>query len=66
MFLRGSPEYENARAVHNGACRNIFPLLIVKPLNSEDVSVIVNVAVKYGIELRVQSSRNSGRENSGR
>ena len=59
MFLRGSPEYENARAVHNGACRNIFPLLIVKPRNSEDVSAIVTVAVKYGIELSVRSGGHS-------
>ena len=59
VFLRGSPEYESARAVHNGACRNIFPLLITKPLVTEDVSVIVKTSVKYNIALSVRSGGHS-------
>ena len=59
VFLRGSPEYESARAVHNGACRNIFPLLITKPLVTEDVSAIVKTSVKYNIALSVRSGGHS-------
>lgn len=59
IFLRGSPDYETARPVHNGACRFIFPLLIVKPLNTEDVATTVRIASKYGIELSVRSGGHS-------
>ncbi len=59
VFLRGSPDYEVARPVHNGACRFIFPLLIVKPLNTHDVATTVRTAVKYGIELSVRSGGHS-------
>ena len=59
VFLRGSPEYESARIVHNGACRNIFPLLITKPLIDEDVSAIVKTSVKYNIALSVRSGGHS-------
>ena len=59
VFLRGSPEYESARIVHNGACRNIFPLLITKPLIDEDVSAIVKTSVKYNITLSVRSGGHS-------
>ena len=59
VFLRGSPEYESARIVHNGACRNIFPLLITKPLIDEDVSAIVKTSMKYNITLSVRSGGHS-------
>ena len=58
-FLRGSPDYERFRPVHNGACRDIFPLLIVKPRNSEDVAATVKISVKYNIELSVRSGGHS-------
>ena len=55
VFLRGSPDYETARPVHNGGCRHIYPLLIVKPLSTEDVASTVRLARQYGVELSVRS-----------
>ena len=43
VFIRGSPDYELARPVHNGGCRHIFPLLIVKPLSTQEVSEAVKI-----------------------
>ena len=59
VLLRGSPDYEVARPVHNGGCRHIFPLLIVKPLSTEDVASAVRISRKYGIELSVRSGGHS-------
>jgi hypothetical protein len=59
VYLKGSPEYEIARPVHNGACRNIYPLMIVRPFYTEDVSVTVEVSVSYGLELSVRSGGHS-------
>lgn len=59
VFLRGSPDYELARPVHNGGCRHIFPLLIVKPLSTQDVSHAVKIAKAYGAELSVRSGGHS-------
>ena len=59
VFIRGSPDYETARAVHNGACRNIFPLMVVKPLETEDVAKAVRFATKYHIETSVRSGGHS-------
>ena len=59
VFLRGSPDYELARPVHNGGCRHIFPLLIVKPLNTQEVSHAVKIAKAYGAELSVRSGGHS-------
>ncbi len=59
VYLRGSPEYESARPVHNGACRAIYPLLITVPMNTEDVSLIVRVANYYGLELSKRSGGHS-------
>ena len=57
--VRGSPEYEISRPVHNGLCRDIYPLLIVKPFDTEDVASCVKIAVKYGIEISVRSGGHS-------
>ena len=59
VFLRGSPDYETARPVHNGLCRNIYPLMIVKPLNSEDVANAVKMAVKFNLEISVRGGGHS-------
>lgn len=59
VFLRGSPDYETARPVHNGACRHIFPLVIVKPMNTDDVSATVRLAVYHGLELSVRGGGHS-------
>ena len=59
VFYRGSPDYEFARPVHNGGCRNIFPLMIVKPLQTEDVAATVKFAVKKGLEISVRSGGHS-------
>ena len=59
VYFRGSPDYETARPVHNGLCRDIYPLLIVKPLDSKDVSYAVKIATKYGIEISVRSGGHS-------
>ena len=59
VHLRGSPEYETSRPVHNGLCRDIYPLLIVKPFDTEDVAACVKIATKYGIELSVRSGGHS-------
>jgi hypothetical protein len=59
VYLRGSPEYETARPVHNGACRDIYPLMIVRPKTTEDVSVTVQVTVSSGLELSVRSGGHS-------
>ena len=59
VFLRGSPDYETARPVHNGGCRHIYPLIIVKPLSTEDVALTVRLARQYGVELSVRSGGHS-------
>ena len=59
VFLRGSPDYETARPVHNGLCKNIYPLMIVKPLNSEDVANAVKMAVKFNLEISVRGGGHS-------
>ena len=59
VFLRGSPDYETARPVHNGACRHIFPLVIVKPMNTDDVSATVRLATYHGLELSVRGGGHS-------
>ena len=59
VFLRGSPDYETARPVHNGLCKNIYPLMIVKPLNSEDVAIAVKMAVKFNLEISVRGGGHS-------
>ena len=59
VYLRGSPEYESARAVHNGACRAIYPLLITTPRSTSDVSVLVRTASKYNLEISVRSGGHS-------
>lgn len=59
VFLRGEIDYEEARAVHNGVCRHIFPLLIVKPRSTRDVSKTVLFAKKNGIEMSVRSGGHS-------
>lgn len=57
--VRGSPEYELARPVHNGICRAIFPKLIVKPIGTDDVSAIVRIAHKYDMDFSVRSGGHS-------
>ena len=59
VFLRGSPDYETARPVHNGLCKDIFPLMIIKPLSTEDVSKVVQTAAYYGVEISVRSGGHS-------
>ena len=59
VFLRGSPDYETARPVHNGLCKDIYPLMIIKPLSTEDVSKVVQTAVYYGVEISVRSGGHS-------
>lgn len=59
VFLRGSPDYETARPVHNGLCKNIYPLMIVKPINTEDVARAVQTAVKFNIEISVRGGGHS-------
>ena len=59
VLFRGSPDYEISRAVHNGACRNIFPLLLVKPFSTQDVAVAVKFAIYYGLQISVRSGGHS-------
>ena len=59
VLYRGSPDYETARAVHNGACRNIFPLILVKPLSTQDVAVAVKFSIYYDLKLSVRSGGHS-------
>ena len=59
VFLRGSPDYETARPVHNGLCRDIYPLLIVKPLDFKDVSAAVKMATKNDFKISVRSGGHS-------
>ena len=59
FLFRGSPDYEISRAVHNGACRNIFPLLLVKPFSTQDVAVAVKFAIYYDLKISVRSGGHS-------
>ena len=59
VLFRGSPDFETARAVHNGGCRNIYPLILVKPLSTQDVSVAVKFAVYYDLKISVRSGGHS-------
>ena len=59
VFVKGTHGYNNYRAVHNGACRHIYPALIARPLNTYDVSNIVKIANKYKIEISVRSGGHS-------
>ena len=59
VFTRGSPDYETSRPVHNGNCRGIYPLMIVRPKSTQDVSKAVRFAVSYGLEISVRSGGHS-------
>ena len=59
VFLRGSEGYDITRPVHNGACRNIFPLAVVRPWSTEDVAKVVQFATKYGYNFSVRSGGHS-------
>ena len=48
---RGTPEYEEFRLGYNGACRSLFPKVILRPETTEDVAVAVKVANKLGIKV---------------
>jgi FAD/FMN-containing dehydrogenase len=59
VYIRGSYGYEKRRPVHNGACRNIYPAIIVVPLTTEDVSYAVKAAVKYNLPVSFRSGGHS-------
>lgn len=59
LFFRGSVDYESARSVHNGVCRYIFPLVIIKPRSTRDVSKAVLFAKENGIEISMRSGGHS-------
>jgi len=59
VYIRGSYGYEKRRPVHNGACRHIYPSIIVVPLSTEDVSHAVKTAVKYNLPVSFRSGGHS-------
>ena len=59
VFVRGSEGYDTTRPVHNGACRHIFPLAVVRPWSTDDVAKIVQFATKYGYNISVRSGGHS-------
>jgi hypothetical protein len=59
VLLRGTPAYYALHPVHNGACRYIFPALIVRPESTEDVAHIVRVVRRFGMELSVRGGGHS-------
>ena len=59
VYLKGSRAYEKRRHVHNGACANIYPDLVVVPKSTSDVSTIVSVAREYQVPISVRSGGHS-------
>ena len=59
IFIRGTPAYEAHRSVQNGACRHIYPALIVRPENTEEVSKVVKIANKHKKQISVRSGGHS-------
>ena len=55
IYLKGSYIYEKRRRVHNGACANIYPDVIVVPKSTRDVSNIVSIARYYNVPISVRS-----------
>lgn len=47
--------YELFRQVENQACNILFPLVIIRPVSTQDVAIGVKVAREMGIELSVRS-----------
>jgi FAD/FMN-containing dehydrogenase len=58
-YAKGTPEYEHRRPVHNGACRHIYPAIVVVPHNTEDVSLAVKAAVHHGLPVSFRSGGHS-------
>ena len=58
-YARGTYEYEHRRPVHNGACTNIFPVIIAVPHSTEDVSLAVQTAVIHGLPVSFRSGGHS-------
>ena len=56
VSTRDSPEYDKLRLGYNGACRSLFPKVILRPETTEDVAVAVKVANKLGMKVRPKMS----------
>ena len=48
---RDSLKYEQLRLGYNGACRNLFPKVILRPETTKDVAIAVKVANKLGLKV---------------
>ena len=53
LLNRDSLEYEELRLGYNGACRNLFPKVILRPETTEDVAVAVKAANKLGLKVTI-------------
>lgn len=59
VLLRNSREFNSARVVHNGLCKNIIPNIIVIPTSTKDVSRIVRVVRIFKIPISIRSGGHS-------
>ena len=59
VHLPGTSGFEKHRLVNNGLCNSIKPGLLVRPRTTKDVSTIVRVARRFGLEISVRSGGHS-------
>ena len=59
VFVKGTPAYEAHRGTSNGACRKIYPSLIVRPENTYEVAKVVKIANKHKKDISVRSGGHS-------
>ena len=56
---RGTMGYARYRRVRNGACNDRFPMVLIRPVNSFDVSLGVKAARLFGLPVSVRSGGHS-------
>ena len=59
VYLPGTSGFDKYRLVNNGLCNSIKPGLVVRPRTTKDVSTIVRVARRFGLEISVRSGGHS-------
>ena len=51
ISFRSSSKYDDYRSVYNKACSSLYPEIILRPQDTRDVSVGVQVAKNFGKEV---------------
>ena len=52
-------EFDKAREVHNGLCKNIVPSVIVMPTSTNDVSKVIKIVRKFNVPISIRSGGHS-------